>query len=108
MDISTVLVIFAILAISLVACGSVFAHYLIQVKKLSELLKQTSDLHDTQRATYDKIHALFNRRLNSHKTLLLTLHSALEGAAKGSTEAETLKKLEVFADFAKPTQPRKP
>jgi len=107
MDIYTVLVMFAILAILLSACLGVLAHYVKQVRELSGLMQRMCDLHEIQKGTYDRVHALFNRRLNSHKSLLTTLHNALEGAAKGSTEEETLKKLEVFVDFVKPNPPRK-
>lgn len=107
MDIYTALVIFSLLFILLSVCVGIFAHYVKQVHALSALVERVVSVQENKKDTDDKIHALFHRRLTSQKTLLITLHNALEGAARGTTAEDTLKKLEVFADFVKPNPQRK-
>lgn len=79
-----------------------------QGRKVGDKIIEAHEQYMAQKEVESKIRALFNRRLNTHKALLLNLYEALEGAAKGATEEQTLKRLESFAAFAKNNPQRKP
>jgi len=108
---TNVLTLIIVLSMFIVLQFSVLVFVCYQAKqgrKVGDKIIVAHEQYMAQKEVESKIRALFNRRLNTHKVLLLNLYEALEGAAKGATEEQTLKRLEPFTAFAKNNQPRKP
>lgn len=103
MDGSTMVMlsIFLMTQTALVAITAYNAHLKTRQLKDSERVSRAFEALIAQQEVNKRVQALFHRRLNRHRTLLIALYEGLEGAARGVSEEETLKKLEKFADVIK-------
>lgn len=91
------LVVFLLEQLALVAISAYNAMTAREAQKDSSHLSRAFEMLMAQQEGNRKILTLFNKRLNKQRTLIVSLYQALEGAAKGASEEETLKILEEFS-----------
>ena len=100
----TTLLMFSIFLISQIALIG-FCGYNVYLKskslESSNRISRAFESMIAQQEINRKVQTLFNKRLNRHRLLLIALYEALEGAAKGVSEEETLQKLEKFSAVIK-------
>lgn len=100
----TTLLMFSIFLVSQIALVGIWGYNVhLQAKSLesTERISRAFESMIAQQEINRKVQTMFNKRLNRHRSLLIALYEGLEGAAKGVSEEETLKKLEKFSAVIK-------